>query len=143
MSDVKRYRQWCAASHRHEMMPVDDGEWIFASDYDAVCADRDEMRDYHNSAMITLAEQLGEDIQDEPRFKWVSLALARRLTDDTARIRDLEAQLERTQRDYPASHVMAERIASLEAAVKRVLAGDCVNWPDVLRASLSAKSGGG
>lgn len=45
-----------------------------------------ETREYHSAAMIELANQMGADVSDEPRLKWVSLELHSLVTErDTLR----------------------------------------------------------
>lgn len=37
-NDVKRYLNWCQATHGHQMMETSDGPWVLAEDYDRLRA---------------------------------------------------------------------------------------------------------
>ena len=63
MSDVKRWSNWCAATHGHGMIESEFGWFVLASDYDALAArlaeaERDAKRYRHirenDSARVAL-----------------------------------------------------------------------------------------
>ena len=53
MSEIRRWQNWCAASHGHELTEYDAGIYVLASDYDALRA------------------QLAEAQRDAERYRWL------------------------------------------------------------------------
>lgn len=61
---IKRFMQWCAVSHRHEMSEQADGTYVLATDYDALAAAAIKMMSHYetcceeHNATATLRELL-------------------------------------------------------------------------------------
>ena len=90
MSDVKRYTLWWESEGGAELEPYQetdaDGKWLLASDYDALRAQRDQLRQHKNDymdaaegtrkALLAEIEALKAERdalrKDAERFRWIN-----------------------------------------------------------------------